>query len=114
MDKCIFCKILNGDIKAKKVYEDDYTLAFHDISPQAPTHLLVITREHFSGIHEIPDEKMEIIAKLFIAVSKVVTQEGLVKNGYRIVLNSGKESGQEVPHIHVHILAGRPMHWPPG
>ena len=114
MEKCIFCKILNGDIPAKKVYEDEYTLAFNDISPQAPTHLLVITKEHYASIHEIPADRMEIISRLFIAVSNVVTQERLIENGYRIVLNSGKESGQEVPHIHVHILAGRPMLWPPG
>lgn len=114
MENCIFCKIVSGDIQSKKIYEDRHTIAFHDISPQAPTHILVITREHYTGIHEIPDDRMEIIAHLFAAVSQVVSQEGLIENGYRIVVNFGKQSGQEVPHIHVHILAGRPMKWPPG
>ncbi len=114
MENCLFCKIINGEIPANKVFEDDYTLAFNDINPQAPQHILVIPREHYAGIHEIPANRMEIVTQLFSTVSNVIKQEGLTENGYRLVINSGKTSGQEVPHIHVHILAGRPMQWPPG
>ncbi len=114
MESCIFCKIINGEIPANKVFEDEHTLAFNDINPQAPTHILVIPQEHYANIHEVPTDRREIMLHLFNAVSIIVTQEGLTENGYRLVVNSGKDSRQEVPHIHVHILSGRPMQWPPG
>ena len=114
MENCIFCKILKGEIPAKKVFEDEHTFAFNDINPQAPTHILVIPREHYAGVHEIPEECTEILSQVFTTVSNVVTQEGLADKGYRLVINFGKSSAQEVPHIHVHILAGRTMQWPPG
>ena len=114
MENCIFCKIIKGEMAANKVCEDEHTLAFNDINPQAPVHILVIQREHYVGVHEIPEDRMEILSQLFSTVTKVVTQEELVETGYRLVINFGRSSGQEVPHIHVHILAGRPMQWPPG
>ncbi len=114
MEDCIFCKIVKGEIPTNKIYEDEHTLAFNDINPQAPTHLLVIPKEHYEGIHEIPEDHIEILQHLYTTVGKVVLQEGLIEDGYRLVVNFGKKSGQEVPHIHVHILSGRQMHWPPG
>ena len=114
MENCIFCKIVKGEIPATKVFEDEHTFAFNDINPQAPIHILVIPREHYAGVHEIPEDRKEILSQVFTTVIKVVTQEGLAESGYRLVINSGKSSGQEVPHIHVHILAGRMMQWPPG
>jgi histidine triad (HIT) family protein len=111
---CIFCKIVSGEIPAQSIYEDEHTIAFRDINPQAPHHILVIPREHYAHIHEIPVHNAGIFQQLLAAVSSVVTREGLTRDGYRLVINSGANSGQEVPHIHVHILAGRKMHWPPG
>lgn len=114
MENCIFCKIIKGEIPAKKVYEDKHCCAFYDIKPQAPTHILVIPYEHYAGVHQVPTDKMDIIVHVFTAVSSIVTQLNLTENGYRLIINFGKNSGQEVPHIHVHILAGRTMRWPPG
>ena len=114
METCIFCRIIEGKVPANKVYEDEHTLAFNDINPQAPVHILVIPREHYAGVHEIPEDRGDIISQLFSTVTKVVTQEGLLEAGYRLVINFGRSSGQEVPHIHIHILAGRSMQWPPG
>lgn len=114
MENCIFCKIIAGEIPAKTIFQDENTIAFNDINPKAPRHILVIPREHYAHIHEIPAHRSEILNHLLSAVSTIVTQEGLTRDGYRLVINSGADSGQEVPHIHVHILAGRKMHWPPG
>ena len=114
IENCLFCKIVKGEIPANKVYEDAHTLAFHDINPQAPIHILVIPLEHYSGIHEIPDNNNTILKCLFKTVSTVVKQENLTTDGYRLVINSGENGGQLVPHIHVHILGGRSLHWPPG
>ena len=111
---CLFCKIVAGTIPSKKVFEDNYTVAFHDIDPKAPTHILVVTKEHFAGLHEIPAEKMDTVKTLFTAVNTIVKQEKLVQAGYRLVVNYGQQGGQAVPHIHVHVLGGRPMQWPPG
>jgi histidine triad (HIT) family protein len=115
MSACLFCRIVKGEIPAKKVYEDADTLVFADISPQAPVHLLAVPKQHYASIHEIPADKMDILAKLFAAVGAVAAQQELeAKGGYRLVINSGEHAGQAVPHIHVHILSGRPMAWPPG
>jgi histidine triad (HIT) family protein len=114
MNDCIFCKIVNNQIPAAKVYEDEHTVAFNDLNPQAPTHILVIPKEHYSGIHEVPSDKMSIMEKLFRAVAAIVMKKGLDSKGYRLVVNSGEKAGQTVPHIHVHILSGRDMTWPPG
>ena len=114
MENCIFCRIIEGKVPSNKVFEDEHTLAFNDINPQAPVHILVIPREHYAGVHEIPEDRLDIITQLFSTVTNVVVQEGLLEAGYRLVINFGKSSGQEVPHIHIHILAGRSMQWPPG
>ncbi len=114
MDNCLFCKIVTGQIPCTKVYEDENTLAFRDIDPKAPSHVLVITKEHFGAIHEIPADQGSVIVQLMNAVTEVVKRENLVSEGYRLVINSGENGGQMVPHIHVHVLGGRSLHWPPG
>ena len=111
---CLFCNIIAGSIPAHKVYEDDHAVVFHDINPQAPVHYLAIPREHFSNIHDVPPEKAMILGSLFSAVKTVVDKENLAEKGYRLVINSGKSAGQAVFHIHVHILSGRTLTWPPG
>lgn len=114
MSDCLFCKIAKGDIAATIVYQDEHTVVFKDIEPQAPVHLLAIPRDHYSGIHEVPPEKHALFQRLFDAVAKTVKEQLLDKKGYRLVVNSGEQAGQAVAHIHVHILSGRSMQWPPG
>jgi len=113
-DSCLFCRILKGEIPSQKVYEDAETLVFRDIGPKAPVHLLAIHREHVDAVHNVPAGKTAMFAKLFETVGTVVKQQNLAASGYRLVINAGQDAGQAVPHIHVHILAGRPMAWPPG
>lgn len=107
---CIFCKIANGEIPAKPVYEDENVFAFNDINPQAPVHILVIPKSHYASLNELDDVKL--MGELVNAVKKI-TQKLDIKE-YRTVLNTGKSAGQEVFHIHFHILANRVMKWPPG
>ena len=114
MGDCLFCKIVNNEIPATKIHEDERTIAFKDIQPQAPVHILVIPKEHVSAIHEIPSGKPDMLANVFETVTAIVKKNGLVEKGYRLVINSGEKAGQSVPHLHVHILSGRDMHWPPG
>jgi histidine triad (HIT) family protein len=109
---CIFCRIIRGEIPAAKVYEDEATIVFRDIAPKAPVHLLAVPKEHYAGIHSIPTDKMRIMVRLSSAVKKVVLQEKLDARGYRLIVNSGEQAGQAVPHLHVHILSGGPMQWP--
>lgn len=110
MDNCIFCKIANKEIPTNPVYEDEYTIAFNDLSPQAPIHVLVIPKKHFSSLNELNDEK--IMSALFNAVKETVKNLGVKE--YRTVINTGADAGQTVFHLHIHILAGRPLLWPPG
>ncbi len=109
MADCLFCKIIAGEIPSTKVYEDDSVLAFRDIDPKAPTHILVIPKDHYVSIHDVPEEKSSLFADLMSAVSSIVRQENLVDGGYRLVVNSGSDGGQIVDHIHVHILGGRKL-----
>lgn len=112
---CLFCKILAGDIPATVVYKSETTLAFRDIAPQAPEHILVIHKDHYPSIHDVPAEvKAAYFGELMATVHAVVEQENLTENGYRVVMNSGEDAQQAVPHIHMHILAGRSLQWPPG
>ncbi len=110
MENCIFCKIVNKEIPSKFVYEDDDTVAFNDLNPQAPVHILVIPKKHFASINELDDEK--VMSALFKAVKNVTKKLGIEE--YRTVINTGESAGQTVFHIHLHILAGRPLNWPPG
>jgi len=114
MSECLFCKIAKGEIPANIVYEDENCVAFEDIAPQAPVHILVIPREHYSGIHEVPTNRLELFTNIFKSSTKVIEIKKLSKVGYRIVSNFGDSAGQTVPHIHLHILSGRDFQWPPG
>ncbi len=109
---CIFCKIVKKEIPASIVYEDDKVLAFNDISPQAPVHILVIPKVHVQGIAELTD--MGTVKDLFAVMKKIAVEKGIDQTGYRIVVNHGKNAGQAVPHLHFHLLGGRPLKWPPG
>jgi histidine triad (HIT) family protein len=111
---CLFCRAVRCEASAEVVYEDQDTVVIRDINPQAPTHLLAIPKKHYSAVHEVPPSEAGFFDDLFRAVAAVVKQEKLIDYGYRLVVNSGRRSGQSVFHIHVHILSGRPMHWPPG
>lgn len=111
---CLFCRIVDGDIPAEIVYESDTALAFRDINPQAPTHVLVIPRRHISTIDDLAVEDQELVGSLFTAAKDVAQQEGLAESGYRTVMNCGEGAGQSVFHIHLHVLGGRLMNWPPG
>lgn len=106
---CIFCKIVNGEIPCSKVYEDDKVLAFNDINPVAPYHILVIPKKHYDSIMDIPEKEMEIIAHIHNVINKIANEEGFDKKGFRIINNCGEDGGQEVKHIHYHILAGKKL-----
>jgi histidine triad (HIT) family protein len=114
MEDCIFCQIINKKLPAKIVFEDDKILAFKDINPQAPTHILLIPKEHYASLNELPEESRDIIGHIFIKARDLAEKKGIKARGYRIVLNTEKESGQDVFHIHFHLLGGRQMTWPPG
>ena len=110
----IFQQIIDGDIPADKVYEDDFVLAFRDIQPQAPVHVLVIPKKPIVSVaHTEPDDEA-LMGKLLLAAAEVARREGLDSGGYRLVTNIGKQGGQSVDHLHVHVLGGRQMLWPPG
>ena len=106
---CIFCKIVNGDIPSNKVYEDDTVLAFHDIAPQMPVHIVVAAKKHLSSVLEFTEEDMAFLGGIQLAIAKIARQEGLTENGFRVINNCGKDAKQSVPHIHYHILAGGDM-----
>ncbi len=114
MEECIFCKIINKEIPASIVFEDEKMIAFNDINPQAPIHILLIPREHFASLNEIPEEKKNILSHLLLKARQIAQEKGIAEKGYRIVLNTESDSGQEVFHIHLHLLGGRWMNWPPG
>lgn len=114
MENCLFCKIIKGEIPSKKVYEDDIVYAFLDISPQAPTHFLVIPKIHINGANDITKENSNVVAHIYCVIAQIAKQQGFDKNGYRIVNNCGKDGQQTVEHLHFHVLAGRQLSWPPG
>jgi histidine triad (HIT) family protein len=114
MADCLFCKIVEKAIPAKIVYEDDRTLAFDDINPQAPVHTLVIPKTHVAAVWDCRDRDRSLLAELVIACINVAKQKGLADSGYRIVTNTGRDAGQTVFHLHFHVLGGRHLAWPPG
>ncbi len=114
MSDCLFCKFVSGEIKPDVVYEDDEVMAFRDVNPQAPTHVLVIPKRHISNLNELEPGDAELIGKLYLAAQKVAGEEGIAEPGYRTLINCNAEGGQAVFHIHLHLLGGRPMGWPPG
>jgi histidine triad (HIT) family protein len=111
---CLFCKIVAKKIPSKIVYEDDNILAFEDINPQAPVHILVVPKKHISTSLEIQEEDNELIGQLFQVANKIAKDRRVAERGFRLVMNCNREAGQTVFHIHLHFLAGRVMHWPPG
>ena len=114
MQDCLFCKIINGDIPSKKVYEDDKIFAFYDIDPQAPVHFLVVPKEHISSALEINETNADIVGYIFTKIGDLAREMGFSEKGYRIVNNCGEDGGQTVGHLHFHVLAGRNIGWPPG
>lgn len=111
---CIFCKIAAGEIPAKLVHEDDEIVAFHDVQPQAPTHILVIPRRHIGTLLDTSDGDAELLGRLQRAAVEIARRQGLDRDGFRLVTNCLEGAGQSVFHLHVHLLGGRPMRWPPG
>lgn len=114
MSDCLFCKMVAGEIKPDTVYEDDDVLAFRDINPQAPTHVLVIPKRHISTINDLSDTDAELVGKLYLAAKQVGQIDNISDSGYRTVMNCNEGAGQSVFHIHLHVLGGRGMQWPPG
>lgn len=111
---CLFCRIAAGEVPATVVREDDEVLAFRDIDPKAPTHVLVIPRRHIASVNELTAEDHDLVGKLFAHANAIAGEEGIAESGYRLVMNMGPDAGQSVAHIHLHVLGGRRMHWPPG
>lgn len=114
MSDCLFCKMVAGEIKPAVVYETDRVLAFRDIHPQAPVHVLVIPKRHIETLDDLPGDDPQLALDLLQAASLVARQQGLSEKGYRTVINCRADAGQEVYHLHVHVLGGRRLNWPPG
>lgn len=113
-DDCLFCKILEGEIPAEVIYESETALAFRDINPKAPLHVLVIPRKHIATINDIEKDDEAIIGSLYTAAREIAAKEGMADEGYRAVMNCNESAGQSVFHIHLHLLGGRQLAWPPG
>ncbi len=114
MSDCLFCKILDGEIPCDRVYENDQVVAFRDVNPQATTHVLVIPRKHISTVNDLTADDKNIVGEMMLAAKAVAKQDGIEESGYRMVMNCNEGAGQTVFHIHLHILGGRRMNWPPG
>lgn len=113
-ENCLFCKIVAGEIPSSKVYEDDVCFAFNDISPQAPTHVLIVPREHFASLDAAEKEQKETLGHLLLTAAEIAREKGFAENGYRVVVNTNADGGQTVFHLHVHLLGGRAFVFPPG
>jgi len=114
MNDCIFCNIADKTLPAQIVYENERIIAFRDIRPQAPTHILIIPRKHIPTVNDLAPTDISLVGELVQVAQKVAQAEGIDQSGYRLVLNCNQHGGQEVYHIHLHLLGGRPMRWPPG
>ena len=113
-ESCIFCSIAEGRIPSTKVYEDEHCIAFNDLNPQAPTHILVIPREHIDSLDKAGTADKELIGNLLLTAAEIAREKGFADDGYRVVINTNSDGGQTVFHLHVHLLAGRPFVFPPG
>ncbi len=113
-DRCLFCRIASGEITSKKVYEDKDVVAFNDINPQAPTHVLVVPKRHIATLNDVSSGDDQIVGEVTRRAAAIAKERGISAGGYRTVFNTNREAGQTVFHIHLHLLGGRPMHWPPG
>ena len=114
MADCLFCKMVSGAIKPDVVYENTEVLAFRDLNPQAPTHILVIPKRHIATLNDLGEEDTDLVGQLFLAAKEVARLAGINSSGYRTLVNCNAEAGQTVFHLHLHVLGGRQMHWPPG
>ncbi len=114
MSTCIFCEIAAGNIPAERVYEDDALVAFRDINPGAPVHVLLVPRQHVASLDALGDADTELAGRLTLAAARLARQLGIAASGYRVVTNVGPDAGQSVPHLHWHLLGGRALAWPPG
>jgi histidine triad (HIT) family protein len=114
MSDCIFCKIVSKEIPSNVVYEDDMIMAFHDLNPAAPSHVLVIPKVHFESLNDMTAEHAEVVAHLNLKLKDIASTLGIAQSGYRVVCNCGSDAGQEVKHLHYHVLGGRNLQWPPG
>jgi len=115
MNDCIFCKIAAGEIPAQKVFEDAGVIAFRDLSPKAPVHVLIVPKKHIQSVAHFTAQDKELAAHIFVdVVPKLAAELGIAESGFRLVVNTGDDGGQTVPHLHVHLLGGRKMTWPPG
>jgi histidine triad (HIT) family protein len=114
MSDCIFCKILSGEIPSKKIYEDDIMLAFHDVTPQAPVHFLVIPKRHIRNIMELSATDKVLVGDLLYKAQELAVEHGCAEKGARFVINCKSDAGQSVDHLHIHVLGGRSLEWPPG
>ena len=113
-DPCIFCRIIGREMTAHIVYADDLITAIRDVKPQAPTHILLLPNRHVSGINDVSEADRSLLAALLLAAPAIAREQGLADSGYRLVINQGADGGQSVFHLHVHLLGGRRMKWPPG
>lgn len=113
-DDCIFCKIASGDAPADKVLETDHVVAFRDLHPQAPVHVLVIPRRHIDNASELTHDDAETVTEIFVAARRVAEELGVADSGYRLVFNVGEDAANSVPHLHLHVVGGRRLGWPPG
>ena len=109
---CLFCEIIDKNIPADIVFEDDDIMAFRDVAPQAPVHILVIPKKHIPGLPEIAEKDRELMGRICLAAAEIAGREGIDRSGYRLVVNSGPDAGQAVAHLHFHLLGGRPLGWP--
>ncbi len=112
--ECVFCRIAQGELGSDRVMEDDEVVAFRDLNPQAPTHVLVIPKRHIASLDVADEGDSDLLGRLLLAAKRVAAQEGLSDSGYRVVVNHGADGGQTVYHLHVHVLGGRGLTWPPG
>jgi histidine triad (HIT) family protein len=111
---CLFCRIVAGDLPSRRVYEDDVVIAFHDIAPRAPTHILILPREHIPSVLELTEDEGRLLGRLFRVAADIARSQGIAERGYRLVSNVGEWGGQSVDHLHWHLMGGRSMTWPPG
>ncbi len=114
MTDCLFCRIARGELDAQVVYRDEQVVAFRDVNPQGPVHILVIPVEHLPGIADAGDEHNELLGRMLNVARRIAADEGVAQRGYRLVINQGRDVGQSVDHLHLHLIGGRPMGWPPG
>ena len=113
-DDCIFCKIVDGSIPAKLAFQNDEMIAFYDINPAAPTHILIVPRQHIDSTAKLDDKTAPLVGRMMLSAAQLAREQNIETSGYRIVSNTGSDGGQSVNHLHLHLLGGRPLAWPPG